>query len=124
MKILIIDDDHRNIFALKMALKSRGLHAFGCLDAREGLELLKQDSDFDVVLLDMMMPECDGFEVLEIIRNDSVDEYPPVISVTAKAMKGDRERCLMAGADGYVAKPVDIDILLKEIDGVTSKRKQ
>jgi len=72
-----------------------------------------------VVLLDMMMPEFDGFQFLQHIRDSSGKDYPPVIAVTAKAMSGDRERCLGAGADGYVSKPVDIDVLLAEIQGLT-----
>lgn len=122
MKVLIIDDDNRNIFALKTALKSRGVEAMGCLNPLEGLGLLDRGIEFDVVLLDMMMPEFDGFQFLDHILSSSGDSYPPVISVTAKAMKGDRERCLLAGAGGYVSKPVDIDVLLAEIRSVISKK--
>jgi CheY-like chemotaxis protein len=90
MKVLIIDDDNRNIFALKTALKSRGVEALGCLNPLEGLGLLDRGIEFDVVLLDMMMPEFDGFQFLDHILSSSGVSYPPVISVTAKAMKGDR----------------------------------
>ncbi|VTQ07570.1 response regulator [Sphingobacterium daejeonense] len=122
MKILIIDDDHRNIFALRTALKSRGIEASGCQSAIEGLELLNTEMEIDVVLLDMMMPEFDGFQFLDRLHRPSGRVYPPVISVTARAMKGDRERCLLGGASGYVAKPVDIDELLEEIRSVISRK--
>lgn len=115
MNILIIDDDRRNIFALKTALKSRGFLSQGVLTAQEGLDLIVEGKGFDVVLLDMMMPEFDGFQFLQCISSDREKGYPPVIAVTAKAMSGDRERCLSAGADGYVSKPVDIEVLLAEI---------
>lgn len=118
MNVLIIDDDHRNIFALKTALKSRGITANGILNGKEGLEILRNDPSVDVVLLDMMMPEFDGFEVLEEMQSLSQVKLPAVIAVTAKAMKGDRERCLLAGAKGYVSKPVDIDLLIAEIKQV------
>ncbi|WP_312697942.1 response regulator [Sphingobacterium mizutaii] len=115
MSILIIDDDRRNIFALKTALKSRGYDSQGVLSAQEGLDLIEVGMGISVVLLDMMMPEFDGFQFLQHIRDSSGKDYPPVIAVTAKAMSGDRERCLSAGADGYVSKPVDIEVLLAEI---------
>lgn len=120
MTILIIDDDRRNIFALKTALKSRGYPAQGVLTAKEGFDLLEKEPGIDVVLLDMMMPEFDGFQFLQRIRESEMD-YPPVIAVTAKAMSGDRERCLSAGANGYVSKPVDIDVLLTEIRGILKR---
>lgn len=120
MNVLIIDDDHRNIFALKTALKSRGITANGILNGQEGLEILRNDPSVDVVLLDMMMPEFDGFEMLEEMQSLSQVKFPAVIAVTAKAMKGDRERCLLAGANGYVSKPVDIDLLIAEIKLVLS----
>ncbi|OYD45447.1 response regulator [Sphingobacterium cellulitidis] len=118
MSILIIDDDKRNIFALKTALRSRGYDAQGVITAQEGLDILEGGSGISVVLLDMMMPEFDGFQFLKHIRVSLGKDYPPVIAVTAKAMRGDRERCLSAGADGYVSKPVDIDLLLTEIRGL------
>ena len=118
MNILIIDDDLRNIFALKTALKSRGLKAEGCISAKEGLYYLEKEKGVDIVLLDMMMPEFDGFELLEFVHQSPRKDYPPIIAVTAKAMMGDRERCILAGADGYVAKPVDIDKLLTEINRI------
>lgn len=118
LNALIIDDDKRNIFALKTALKSRGILSYGVCCAKEGLLLLRAPHTFNVVLLDMMMPELDGYEFLKALRNDNHFDHPPIIAVTARAMIGDRQNCIEAGADGYVAKPVNIDILIKEINSV------
>jgi two-component system cell cycle response regulator DivK len=111
-KILIIDDDSRNIFALKAVLKARGYTVFSATDALDGIRLLSADRGIKVVLLDMMMPETDGYEALALIRRDTAIARTIVISVTAQAMVGDREKCLAAGADNYLAKPVDVDALL------------
>lgn len=115
-KILIIDDDPRNIFALTAVLKARGFECLSRTDAREAIELLKTDEYIDAVLIDMMMPEMDGYEAIPIIKGISKRRSTPVISVTAQAMVGDREKCLAAGADGYVSKPVDVDKLLELIN--------
>jgi two-component system, cell cycle response regulator DivK len=98
-KILIVDDDARNIFALTSVLKAKGFSCISAAGALEGLTILKTTKDIGVVLLDMMMPEMDGYEVLSRIKKNS-DDHPPVIAVTAQAMIGDREKCLDAGADG------------------------
>ena len=111
-KTLIIDDDPRNIFAMAAILKSRGFQCLSATSAKEGIEQLKKDSDIKLVLLDMMMPDMDGYEALKIIRADQALMSVPVIAVTAQAMVGDREKCFEAGADQYIAKPVDIDKLL------------
>ncbi len=113
--ILIVDDDSRNVFAMGMTLKAHGYSFFSCPNAAEGLKALAEDKRISLVLMDMMMPEMDGYEALRAIR--SSPQYPdvPVIAVTAQAMKGDREKCLEAGASGYVKKPVDVDNLLKII---------
>ena len=108
-KVLIIDDDARNIFALKAVLKSRGFDVVTASGATEGMKVLRE-SDVGVVLLDMMMPDIDGYQAIGLIRE--LDENIPVISVTAQAMVGDRERCIAAGARAYVAKPVDVDELV------------
>ncbi|WP_129716859.1 response regulator [Pedobacter sp. SYP-B3415] len=114
-KILIIDDDSRNIFALKAVLKAKGYSCVSALGAAEGLALL-ENGDIAVVLLDMMMPEMDGYEALSKIRANAVTASVPVIAVTAQAMVGDRERCLDAGADGYISKPINVEELIKLLE--------
>lgn len=114
-KVLIIDDDPRNIFAMAATLKAKGFQCLSSPSAAEGIELMKQDKDIKVVLLDMMMPEMDGYEALGVIRSDKELAGLTVVAVTAQAMVGDREKCLAAGADSYVSKPVDVDRLLKII---------
>jgi len=111
-KILIIDDDARNIFALKATLKARGYTCLTAAGAQEGINLLKQAEDIGIVLMDMMMPDMDGYEALNVIRQDERIAALPVIALTAQAMKGDREKCLEAGANDYISKPVDVDKLL------------
>ena len=114
-KVLIIDDDPRNIFALAATLKARGFTCLSSPSAIEGIEIMKQEKDIKVVLLDMMMPEMDGYEALEVIRSTKELAGLAVVAVTAQAMVGDREKCLEAGADSYVSKPVDVDKLLELI---------
>lgn len=109
-KILIIDDDRTNIFALNAILRSRKFICDAASTAAEGLGKLRQEA-YAVVLMDMMMPDMDGYEAIEIMRNDAGLKHIPVIAVTAQAMPGDKERCLEAGAHGYVTKPVNIDEL-------------
>lgn len=108
-KVLIIDDDARNIYALKAVLKSKGFDVVTAGGATEGMKVLR-DENVGIVLLDMMMPDIDGYQAIQLIR--AYDENIPIISVTARAMVGDRERCLAAGAQAYVAKPVDVDELI------------
>jgi two-component system cell cycle response regulator DivK len=122
--ILIIDDDNRNIFALSAVLKAKGFAVASATSAREGIALLSGNKGIEVVLLDIMMPDMDGYEALAEIRANPELAHVPVIAVTAQAMVGDREKCLRAGADGYVSKPIDVDhllALLKEFNG-RSKR--
>jgi CheY-like chemotaxis protein len=111
-KVLIIDDDVRNIFSLTSALEQQGMEVVFSENGREGIEKLKSTPDIDVVLVDIMMPEMDGYETMQEIRKLPQYADLPLIAVTAKAMKGDREKCLDAGANDYVSKPVDIDQLL------------
>jgi two-component system cell cycle response regulator DivK len=113
--ILIIDDDSRNIFALKAVLKAKGYQCVSAIDAREGLEQLVRQKDIGVVLLDMMMPDLDGYETLAEIRR-GVRKDVPVFAVTAQAMVGDRERCIDAGANAYISKPIDVDQLTSLLD--------
>lgn len=110
--ILIIDDDTRNIFALRLVLRSRGFGLHTAQDAAAGIALLRQEAAIGLVLLDMMMPDMDGYQALDIIRRDEQLKQLPVISVTAQAMQGDREKCLQAGATDYISKPINIDELL------------
>lgn len=110
-KVLIIDDDTRNIFALAATLKARGYETQSCESATEALELLQKDDSFDVVLIDMMMPEIDGYEAIPMIRRIPYHANTAIIAVTAQAMSGDREKCLAAGADDYLSKPVNVDKL-------------
>ncbi|GAB4093038.1 response regulator [Flaviaesturariibacter terrae] len=112
MEILIIDDEPRNIFALRAVLQSKGYQVEAAASGSEGLERLRANRGIGVVLLDMMMPDMDGTETLALIRQDETLRGLPVIAVTAQAMSGDRERMLAAGADDYVSKPVDVDRLL------------
>jgi len=109
-RVLIIDDDSRNIFALKAVLSSRGYECEISSGALEGIEKLS-DGNVGIVLLDMMMPEMDGYEAIRAIRQGTGKNIP-IVSVTAEAMVGDRERCLEAGADEYLSKPIDVDKLI------------
>lgn len=119
-KILIVDDDTRNIFALTAVLKSRGYPCLSAPGGEEGLQLLSTTADIGVVLLDMMMPEMDGYEVIAKIR-ESERRHLPIIAVTAQAMVGDREKCLAAGADAYLSKPIDIDVLVNEMEKLQAR---
>ena len=110
--VLIIDDDSRNIFALKAVLKSKGFNVLSAASANEGLHVLRQNKGIKIVLLDMMMPDMDGYETLGLIRSDNDLSNTTVFAVTAQAMTGDREKCLEAGANEYVSKPIDVDLLL------------
>ena len=116
--MLIIDDDGRNIFALRLALKSRGYAAIAASSVKEGLSLIQENENIRVVLMDMMMPEIDGYEAIKMLKADSKYAELPVIAVTAQAMTGDREKCIRAGARDYIAKPVDIDKLVAIIEEV------
>jgi CheY-like chemotaxis protein len=114
-KILIVDDDPRNIFALKLTLKARGYQMKSCTMAHEAIQMLQEDHEIDVVLMDMMMPEMDGYEAIRIIRNTPEISQVPVISVTAQAMPEDRQKGLDVGAQDYVKKPIDVDQLITAI---------
>ncbi|KUJ52212.1 histidine kinase [Chryseobacterium sp. JAH] len=115
-KILIVDDDPRNIFALKLTLKARGFQLETSTMAQEAIQILENNPDIDLVLMDMMMPEMDGYEAVRIIRQTPSIKHVPVIAVTAQAMEEDRQKCLDAGAQDYVKKPIDVDELLIAIE--------
>jgi CheY-like chemotaxis protein len=111
-KILIVDDDVRNVFALASALESNGMEVVYAENGRDGLEALDANPDVDLVLMDIMMPEMDGYEAIRAVRTRDEFAKLPIISLTAKAMKGDREKSVAAGASDYITKPVDTDQLL------------
>jgi CheY-like chemotaxis protein len=111
-KVLIIDDDVRNIFSLTSFLERHNMEVLFAENGRDGIELLKHTSKVDAILVDVMMPDIDGYETMREIRKMRKFKSTPMIAVTAKAMKGDRERCIEAGASDYIAKPADVDRLL------------
>jgi CheY-like chemotaxis protein len=111
-KALIVDDDIRNIFALSTVLEDHDMAVLSAGNGRDAIEILRQTPDIDVVLMDIMMPEMDGFETMREIRKIPTLKNLPIIAVTAKAMKGDREKCIEAGAWDYLSKPVDTDQML------------
>ncbi|RZL50428.1 MAG: response regulator [Pedobacter sp.] len=115
-KILIIDDDNRNIFALTAVLKAKKYSCLSASSAQQGFEILANDPEVGVVLMDMMMPDMDGYQAMQKMKNHPSMKAIPVIAVTAQAMVGDRERCLNAGAAGYVSKPVNVDELVHQLN--------
>ena len=114
-KVLVVDDDVRNIFALSSVLERRGMIVQTAGTGREAIELLDSTHDFAIVLMDIMMPEMDGYETMQVIRQNPMFRRLPIIALTAKAMKGDREKCLEAGASEYLAKPVNTEQLLSAL---------
>ncbi|MEK4975328.1 ATP-binding protein [Niallia sp. FSL R7-0648] len=110
-KVLIVDDDNRNIFALKTTLEKRGMDVLVAYNGKECLDILDRTTDLDVILMDIMMPNMNGYETMTIIRQTLNLTEIPIIALTAKAMKNDREKCLEAGASDYISKPLDLDQL-------------
>jgi HAMP domain-containing protein/CheY-like chemotaxis protein/signal transduction histidine kinase len=111
-KVLVVDDDVRNIFALTTVLENQDMDVVSATNGRQAIEIIESTPDLSVVLMDIMMPEMDGYETMREIRRDSRFRTLPILALTAKAMKGDREKCLQAGASDYIAKPVNTDQLL------------
>ncbi|HYE86138.1 MAG TPA: response regulator, partial [Vicinamibacterales bacterium] len=111
-KVLVVDDDARNIFALTTVLENHDMEVLSATNGRQAIELIEKTPGLDVVLMDIMMPEMDGYETMREIRRDPNFRTLPMLALTAKAMKGDREKCLEAGASDYIAKPVNTDQLL------------
>jgi CheY-like chemotaxis protein len=111
-KVLVVDDDARNIFALSTVLENHDMQVMSATNGRQAIELLQRTPDVSVVLMDIMMPEMDGYETMREIRKRGEFHSTPILALTAKAMKGDREKCLEAGASDYVAKPVNTEQLL------------
>jgi CheY-like chemotaxis protein/signal transduction histidine kinase/HAMP domain-containing protein len=114
-KVLVVDDDVRNIFAVSSVLERRGMTVLSAGTGREAIQMIESTPDLAIVLMDIMMPEMDGYETMQVIRQNPALRRLPIIALTAKAMKGDRERCLEAGASEYLAKPVNTEQLLSAL---------
>ncbi len=114
-EVLVVDDDVRNIFALSSVLERRGMIVKSATTGREAIEILEKEPGVAAVLMDIMMPEMDGYETIHHIREKQNLKKLPIIALTAKAMKGDRDKCLEAGASDYLAKPVNTEQLLNTI---------
>jgi HAMP domain-containing protein/CheY-like chemotaxis protein/signal transduction histidine kinase len=113
--VLLVDDDARNIFALSSVLERRGMHVLTATTGREAIALAESTPDLAIVLMDIMMPEMDGYQTIQVIRQKPDFRRLPIVALTAKAMKGDREKCLEAGASDYLAKPVNTEQLLSAL---------
>ena len=121
--ILIVDDDARNRFALVSYLDGMDMTIHTAESGFDAIELLEEKAHIDIILMDMMMPEMDGYEATGKIKSNSSTAHIPVIALTAKAMKGDREKCLEAGASEYVSKPVNMKELFEKMAGCLSGHK-
>jgi len=115
--VLLVDDDARNIFALSSVLERRGMRVLTATTGNEAIKLIESDPHIAIVLMDIMMPEMDGYQTMEQIRKNPKFRRLPIVALTAKAMKGDREKCLDAGASDYLAKPVNTEQLLSALRG-------
>jgi CheY-like chemotaxis protein len=113
--VLVVDDDVRNIFALSSVLERRGMKVLTASTGREAIDMLESTPGVSIVLMDIMMPEMDGYQTMRVIRENPELRRLPIIALTAKAMKGDREKCLEAGASDYLAKPVNTEQLLSSL---------
>ncbi|MGH8543416.1 MAG: response regulator, partial [Gammaproteobacteria bacterium] len=111
-RVLVVDDDARNIFALSTVLENQEMEVLSATNGRQAIDLVQSTPDLRAVLMDIMMPEMDGYQTMREIRKDPRFRLLPILALTAKAMKGDREKCLAAGASDYIAKPVNTDQLL------------
>jgi CheY-like chemotaxis protein len=111
-KVLVVDDDARNIFALTSLLENHEMQVISATNGRQAIKTLQSTPDVSIVLMDIMMPEMDGYQTIEAIRERPNYRRLPIVALTAKAMKGDREKCLDAGASDYLAKPVNTEQLL------------
>jgi CheY-like chemotaxis protein len=119
-KLLVAEDDMRTVYAISALLQASGAKVLIADSGREALDVLSKNPDVNGVLMDVMMPELDGYEVIRRLRRDPRFERLPVVALTARAMKGERERCLQAGASDYLAKPVDSHRLLRTVGGLLS----
>jgi CheY-like chemotaxis protein len=114
-RLVVVDDDMRTVYALSALLRGKGAEVLVAENGREGVALVRQHPDVQGVLMDIMMPEMDGYEAMRQLRKEDRFAQLPLIALTAKAMKGERERCIEAGATDYVAKPIDADQLLETL---------
>jgi CheY-like chemotaxis protein len=113
--VLLVDDDARNVFALSSVLERRGMRVLAATTGNEAIQLIETEPAVAIVLMDIMMPGMDGYQAMEVIRSKPEHQRLPIIALTAKAMKGDREKCLEAGASDYLAKPVNTEQLLSAL---------
>jgi CheY-like chemotaxis protein len=113
--VLLVDDDARNIFTLSSVLERRGMKVLTATTGKEAIQTLETSDEVALVLMDIMMPEMDGYQTMQVIRSKAEFRRLPIIALTAKAMKGDREKCLEAGASDYLAKPVNTEQLLSAL---------
>lgn len=113
--ILVVDDDERNVFALSAVLRTVNPTIITAEDGIKCIYNLRTHDNIDIVLLDMMMPDMDGYQTIKYIRNDNALKHIPIIAITALAMKGDMEKCIAAGANDYCSKPIDFKVLLSKI---------
>ena len=111
-KVLVVDDDARNIFALTSVLENHEMEVISATNGRQAIDIINSTPDLSMVLMDIMMPDMDGYATMREIRQSPRFRTLPILALTAKAMKGDREKCLDAGASDYIAKPVNTDQLL------------
>jgi CheY-like chemotaxis protein len=111
-RVLVVDDDARNIFALTTLLENHEMDVVSATNGRQAIDLIEKTEDLSAVLMDIMMPDMDGYETMRQIRKSPKFRALPILALTAKAMKGDREKCLEAGASDYIAKPVNTEQLL------------
>jgi CheY-like chemotaxis protein len=115
-KALVVDDDIRNIFAITSLLERYRMQVVFAEDGGSGIKLLRENPDIEVVLMDMMMPDLDGYEAIRLIRSEPAWKTLPIIAVTARALKEDRQQCLNAGASDYLSKPIAVGRLLELIE--------
>lgn len=113
--VLLVDDDARNIFALSSVLERRGMRVLTATTGTEAIDLVTSTPELAIVLMDIMMPQMDGYQTMQAIRQRPELRRLPIVALTAKAMKGDREKCLEAGASDYLAKPVNTEQLLSTL---------
>jgi CheY-like chemotaxis protein len=115
-KILIVEDDHRNVVSLSFLLEERDIKILTAQNGKEALGVMKNNPDINLVLMDIMMPEMDGYQTMTEIRKQQQYKDLPIIAITAKAMKEDRQKCFDAGANDYLSKPIDVDQLLSKLE--------